>query len=707
VTDAPENRLKDSASAYLRSAAHQPIDWHEWGPEAFARAKEENKPILLDIGAVWCHWCHVIDRESYENPEIAGMINKFYVAVKVDRDERPDVDARYQSAVSAISGQGGWPLTAFLTPDGKPFFGGTYFPPEDAMGRPGFKRILLGVAESFKSRRTEVDTSAQALEDAVAKAEVFKTARGDFDAAIVDSVIESALSMFDDKHGGFGQSPKFPHASATDLLLERYQSTGAKSLLHVAERTLSGMAQGGVYDQIAGGFHRYSVDERWCVPHFEKMTYDNSELLKNYLHGYQVTGNPLFHETAEGIITWVNEVLSDQARGGFYGSQDADQTLDDDGDYFTWTLAEVRAVLTPEESGVAELYYDVNPRGEMHHNSAKNVLWVTAGPETIAAELKISETDARLLLASAKRKLLAARRLRTPVPAIDTTVYVAWNAMFVSAYLEAARVLGRDDCRAFALKTLDRILAEAWEESKGFLHRVGGPRLDGSLDDQIFMVVALLDAYEATLDRRYFEIAERTMRLAVERYADPEAGGFFDRAKDAAPMGGMEIRRKPLQDSPTPGANSVAVIALDRLYGLTGEKLYRDWAEKTLEAFVGLVPQYGLFAATYGLAALLHARHSLQVVVLGAAGDPKAAALEKTANAVYRFGKTVLRVTPEALAGASLAPALRETLPHLDAAKPQALVCVETRCFPPVADPEKLKGMLTEIAAEAAGQHSS
>ena len=703
MTDAPENRLKDSASPYLRSAAHQPIDWHEWGPEAFARAKEENKPILLDIGAVWCHWCHVIDRESYENPEIAGMINKFYVAVKVDRDERPDVDARYQSAVSAISGQGGWPLTAFLTPEGKPFFGGTYFPPEDAMGRPGFKRILLGVAESFKTRRKEVDTSAQALEDAVAKAEVFKTARGEFDATIVDSVIESALSMFDDQHGGIGQAPKFPHASATDLLLERYQSTGAKSLLHVAERTLTGMAQGGVYDQIAGGFHRYSVDERWCVPHFEKMTYDNSELLKNYLHGYQVTGNPLFRETAEGIITWVNEVLSDQARGGFYGSQDADQTLDDDGDYFTWTLAEVRAVLTPEESRLIELYYDVNARGEMHHNPAKNVLWVTAGLETLAAELKISETDARQLLATAKRKMLAARRLRTPVPAIDTTVYVAWNAMFVSAYLEAARVLSRDDCRAFALKTLDRILAEAWEDSKGFLHRVGGPRLDGSLDDQIFMVVALLDAYESTLDRRYFEIAERTMRLAVERYGDPEAGGFFDRAKDAAPMGGMEIRRKPLQDSPTPGANSVAVIALDRLYGLTGEKLYRDWAEKTLEAFVGLVPQYGLFAATYGLAALLHARHSLQVVVLGAASDPQAAALEKTANDVYRFGKSVLRATPESLAAASLAPALRETLPHLDAKKPQALVCVETRCFPPVADPEKLKGMLTEIAAEAAG----
>jgi uncharacterized protein len=702
VTDTTENRLKDSASPYLRSAAHQPVDWHEWGEEAFAHARAQGKPILLDIGAVWCHWCHVIDRESYENPEIAAMINQFYVPVKVDRDERPDVDSRYQSAISAISGQGGWPLTAFLTPDGKPFFGGTYFPPEDAMGRPGFKRILLGIAEAFKTRRAEVDSSAKALEEAVAKAEVFHTARGEFDAGVVDSVVESALHLFDEAHGGFGSAPKFPHASAIDLLLERYQSSRDPRLLHVVERSLTGMAEGGVYDQLAGGFHRYSVDERWCVPHFEKMTYDNSELLKNFLHGYQVTRKQLFRETAEGIIEWVGDVLSDRERGGFYGSQDADQTLEDDGDYFTWTVAEIRAALTPQESRAIEMRYDVGPRGEMHHNPAKNVLWIAASQEEIAQALKTTPEDVSLLLARAKGKLLAARLLRHPTPAIDTTIYVAWNAMFVSAYLEAARVLGRDDCREFALKTLQRISSEAWDEARGFRHRVGGPRLEGSLDDQIFAAAALLDAYEATLDRRYFDIAERAVRLAVERYGDPDGGGFFDRAKDAAPMGGLDVRRKPLQDSPTPGANSVAVIVLDRLYAFTGEKLYREWAEKTLEAFVGLVPQYGLFAATYGLAALLHARHPLQVVVLGAAGDPQAAALEKAANEIYRYGKAVLRVTPETLAAASLAPALRETLPHLDTAKPQALVCIETTCHPPVIDPARLEALLGAVAATAA-----
>ncbi len=703
MTNHSENRLKDSASPYLRSAAHQPVDWHEWGEGAFQKARAESKPILLDIGAVWCHWCHVIDRESYENPEIAALINKFYIPVKVDRDERPDVDSRYQSAVSAISGQGGWPLTAFLTPDGKPFFGGTYFPPDDAMGRPGFRRILLSIAEAFKSRRAEVDSSAQALEDAVAKAEVFHGARGTFDSSLVDSILDSAEQLFDKTHGGFGNAPKFPHSSVIDLMLERQRWPGGASLRTVVEKTLSGMAAGGFHDQIGGGFHRYSVDERWCVPHFEKMTYDNSELLKNYLHGYQALGLPRYREVAEGTISWVNEVLSDQQRSGFYASQDADQTLDDDGDYFTWTVDEVRAVLSPEEARAIEIYYDVKPHGEMHHNPEKNVLWIAANTETVARDLKLSDDDVKLLLARAKGKMLEARRLRRPTPAIDETIYVGWNAMFVSAYLEAWRVLGREDCRAFALRTLDRILVEAWDKSKGFLHRVGGPRLEGSLDDQVFAAAALLDAYEATLDRGYFEVAERAMRIAVERFGDAEGGGFFDRAKDAAPMGGLEVRRKPLQDSPTPGANSVAAIVLDRLYAFTGERLYRDWAEKTLEAFAGRVPQYGLFAATYGLAALLHARGVLQVVVLGAEGDPSAAELEKAANEIYRFGKAVLRVTPEKIAAASLAPALRETLPHLDATKGQALVCVETTCYPPITDRSKLTLLLAEVATGAAG----
>ncbi len=698
MTEHTESRLKDSASPYLRSAAHQPVQWYEWGEEAFARARAEDKPILLDIGAVWCHWCHVIDRESYENPEIAELINRLFIPVKVDRDERPDVDARYQAAVSAISGQGGWPLTGFLTPDGKPFFGGTYFPPEDAMGRPSFKRILLTIADAYKNRRPEVDRAANALAEAVAQAETFAGARARFDAGAVDALLDSIVRLFDLRNGGFGQAPKFPHPSAIELLLERYQTSREKHLLTVVESTLEKMGRGGVYDQLAGGFHRYSVDERWLVPHFEKMSYDNSELLKNYLHGYQVTGNPFFREVAEGILGWVNETLSDQSAGGFYASQDADYSLEDDGDYFTWTLEELRAALAPEEARVVELRYDVGAHGEMHHNPAKNVLWIARDPGEIASTLGMAEADVRLIVARAKGKLLAAR-LPRPTPYVDTTLYVSWNAMFVSAYLEAYRVLGRADCRDFALKTLDRILGQAWSEEKGFAHRVGGAWLEGTLDDQVFTAAALLDAYELTLDRRYLQAAQRALDRTIAKHGDPEGGGFYDRAADAAPMGGLDIRRKPLQDSPTPAGNSVAAMVLDRLYAYTGNALYRQRAEQTLETFAGIAPQYGLFAASYALAAVLHTRHPLQVVITGRASDPQATRLEQAAQATYRFGKAVLRVTPERLAADGLAPALQQTIPHLRGDAAQALVCVEATCQPPVSDPEQLKTLLTGIAA--------
>ncbi|HKM68272.1 MAG TPA: thioredoxin domain-containing protein [Candidatus Acidoferrum sp.] len=700
-----ENRLKDSASPYLRSAAHQPINWHEWGEEAFSSAKSQDKPILLDIGAVWCHWCHVIDRESYENPAIAKIINENFVPVKVDRDERPDVDSRYQSAISAVSGQGGWPLTGFLMPDGKPFFGGTYFPPEDQGGRPGFRRILLAVADAYQNKRDDLLKTSEALAEAVAKAEAFSGARGEFDLSVIDSQINSLTQLFDLRNGGFGKAPKFPHASAVDLLLERFRQTGEKHLLAMAETTLEKMAKGGVYDQLAGGFHRYSVDERWLVPHFEKMSYDNSELLKNFLHAWQVTQNPLLRATAESIIGWANQDLSDQQRGGFYASQDADYSLDDDGDFFTWTLDEFRAALSPDEARIMELYYDVEAHGEMHHNPAKNVLWIARTTSEIAKSLGLDESTVRLTIATAKRKLLAAR-LPRPTPFIDKTMYVSWNAMFISAYLDAAGVLAGElakNSAAFALKTVDRMLAEAWSEENGFAHRIGGPALRGSLDDQVFGVLALLDAYETALDPKYFRAAQRTMDLTIEKYGDAENGAFFDRASDAPAMGGLEVRRKPFQDSPTPSANSVAAMALTRMHAYTDDAKYFNRAKKTLEAFAGIAPQYGLFAATYGLAAILFAEHPTHVVITGTERDVVAEKLERAANDVYRLGKAVLRVTP-ATSLKYLPVALRQTLPHLPKDKPSALVCTGNTCLPPTSDPEELKRLLQKgIAGTAAG----
>jgi uncharacterized protein YyaL (SSP411 family) len=462
------------------------------------------------------------------------------------------------------------------------------------------------------------------------------------------------------------------------------------------------MAKGGVYDQLAGGFHRYSVDERWLVPHFEKMSYDNSELLRNYLHGCQVTRNPFLKETAESIIGWVNQELSDQVNGGFYASQDADYSLDDDGDYFTWTLNELRAALSPDEARVMELYYDVEAHGEMHHNPEKNVLWIARAAAEIAKLLGLDESTVRLTIAGSKRKLLAARIPR-PTPFIDKTMYVSWNAMFVSTYFNGAKALEGElaaNSGTFALKTMDRMLHEAWNEEHGFAHRIGGLALRGSLDDQVFGVLALLDAYEATLDAKYFRAAQRTMDLAIEKYGDAENGGFFDRASDAPAMGGLEVRRKPFQDSPTPSANSVAAMALTRMHVYTDDPKYHDWAKRTLEAFAGIAPQYGLFAATYGLAALLFAEHPTQVVITGAEGDTAAQKLERAANDVFRFGKAVLRVTP-ATSLEYLPVALRQTLPHLPKDKASALVCSGNTCLPPTSDPAHLISLITNQQRQA------
>ncbi len=693
MAPAKENRLKDSRSPYLRSAAHQPVDWYEWGEEAFARARGEDKPVLLDIGAVWCHWCHVIDRESYDNPEIAAQINQLFIPVKVDRDERPDIDARYQSAIGALAGQGGWPLTAFLTPDGRPFFGGTYFPPDDAMGRPGFRRLLAAVASAWQNKRNEVETTAGALMEAVAKAEAVGNGSGHADASLADAIVEQSTRLFDPKNGGFGQAPKFPHPTALDLLLERYQATGRQSLLNVAATTLEKMAQGGVYDQVAGGFHRYSVDEHWHVPHFEKMIYDNSELLRNYVHAFLVTGNLLFRATAEGILGWSGSVLCDLERGGFYASQDADFSLEDDGDYFTWTRDELRAALSPEEARAAELYYDVRESGDMHHNPAKNVLRVALRPQQAAGQLGLSESELQETLARARAKLHGARVSR-PTPKIDATVYVGWNAMMVSAWLDAASALGRPDCREFALKTLDRLLAEGWDAQTGFAHFLGSPRSAGLLDDHVYPGLALLDAFEQTLDRRYFDAARAAADRLLAHLYDRESGGFFDRPDDAPPLGAFDIRRKPFQDSPTPGANSAAAILFDRLFDYTGEPSYREAAERTLEAFAGVITNYGMFAASYGLGLVVHMRRPIEVVITGRAGDLQAFELEKAAHGVFRYAKSVLRVTPEAVQSGALPPALAETLGALNAETTQALVCVQNTCHPPVTRPEELSSLI-------------
>ena len=339
------NLLASEPSAYLKSAAHQPVHWHPWGDAAFARARAEDKPILLDIGAVWCHWCHVMDGESYEDARVADLLNADFVCIKVDRDERPDVDARYQRAVQALTGQGGWPLTAFLTPEGEVFYGGTYFPPEENhYGRAGFPSVLRQVAGTYRQQRDKVTEHAKAIRDRVAES-LDEAQSGDVSPATLERAAAEMARMFDVRYGGFGAAPKFPHPAAVQFLLARWHDTREDWVREVVEKTLTGMARGGIRDQVGGGFHRYAVDERWIVPHFEKMAYDNSELLHAYLDGYAALGTPLFKRVARGTVDWVLEVLSDHERGAFFTSQDADVQFGDDGDYWTWTVDELKAAL--------------------------------------------------------------------------------------------------------------------------------------------------------------------------------------------------------------------------------------------------------------------------------------------------------------------------------------------------------------------------
>lgn len=707
MSTSQSNALVRASSAYLRSAMNQPTQWNEWGPEAFALAKAEDKPILLDIGAVWCHWCHVMDRESYESPEIAAILNAHFIPVKVDRDERPDVDARYQAAVAAISGQGGWPLTVFLTPDGKPFFGGTYFPPQDAYGRPSFERILLAISQAFRERRDEVETESDGLMHALAHSEGMSGHSGEFSPRIVEQMVQSALGAFDRENGGFSTSPKFPHPPVLDLLIDWYARTGEEQVGKVVTVTLEKMARGGVYDQLAGGFHRYSVDERWCVPHFEKMAYDNSELLKNYVHAWQATDNPLFADVARDILRWLREWLSDRERGGYYGSQDADINLDDDGDYFTWTIEEARAVLSADELAVAAARFDIGEHGEMQHDPAKNVLWVRESLEQIAAGQNRTPESAAELLALAKKKLYDAR-LQRPTPFVDRTLYTNWNALCISAVLQAARVLGEHTDQEFALQSLDRLLAEAYLPGRGLLHVIayaeGGEsqRPAGVLDDYAFTVLACLDAYETTSDLRYFARAEEIAARMISGFYDETGGGFFDldHVSMTESVGALTARRKPFQDSPTPAGDPAAALALLRLHALGGDARMRERAEDTLEAFAGVAEQFGIYAGTYGLASVWMARAHTQVVVIGE--GPEAEAMYAEALAPFALNKIVLRVTDAAGVKAALPPALAETIsavPGLQDGRTVAMLCSGFVCQPPLYEAGELRLALQKAIA--------
>ena len=603
------NRLAHEASSYLRSAANQPVDWYPFGPEAFKRARELDRPILLDIGAVWCHWCHVMDRESYEKPEVARLINDMFVAVKVDRDAHPDVDARYQRAVQALSGQGGWPLTAFLTPEGKVFFGGTYFPPEQRQGRPGFKEILPAIAKAYQTQKERILTAADQVHQHLQTYESGLAQPGEVKPGLLESFLAAVQQDFDPKHGGNPGAPKFPHGAVIEFALDRYRVTQERKFLEVANKTLEGMARGGLRDHLLGGFYRYSTDEFWHIPHFEKMAYVQAELLQAYARGYTITRNPLYREAAEEIIDYLTRTLSDQREGGFYASQDADLNLDDDGTYYSWTLEEIQEMLTPEEARVVAAGFGIVATPERHVPSTpnRNVLYLAGSAEEIARASQLRVDRVRTLLGSGKAKLRAAR-LSRQAPFVDKNKFTDWNALLLSAYRHAYDAFGDERVKHFALKTTDSLLARAYRRGGGMYHTVfeGQPLTPGLLQDQVYVAQALLDMFELSGQARYLTVARDLMEYALKNFWDEEQGGFFDTAHGEKFLETLAQPRKDIEDAPLPGANAVAVLVLDRLHRLTGDQIYRDRAEQTLRAFAGSAPRLGTFAATYARAVGYH-----------------------------------------------------------------------------------------------------
>ncbi len=653
------NQLAAESSAYLRSAAHQPVHWIPWSAAALARAKAEHKPILLDIGAVWCHWCHVMDTESYDDPAVAELLNRDFVCVKVDRDERPDVDSRYQRAVAALSGQGGWPLTAFLTPDGEVFFGGTYFPPDDpAAGRPGFLSVLRQVSRAFREQPDKIQANATAI-----RAHVIETLNdakaGDVSTATLTTAADQMARLFDVRYGGFGTAPKFPHPGACEFLLARWHDARLDWQRDVVEKTLHGMARGGVRDHLGGGFHRYSVDERWIVPHFEKMSYDNSELLRAYCTAFAAFQTPLYRDVALGIVGWVREVMSDAA--AFFTSQDADVGPGDDGDYWTWTVDEARAVLTAREFEVVAAVYDIAARGEMHHNPAKNVLWLSR--ESSAAE--------RDTLASAARKLKASRD-RRPAPVVDRAAYVNWNAMMAGAFLHAGATLDQPECTTLALSVLERMWKQAWGAERGMAHRVDGTGPSGFLDDNVHAAAAFLDAYESTGEASWLERATTVARYCLTAHWDNEGSGFFDLASSDGEAY-LGTRAKPCQDAPTPSSNGVAALVLARLWALTGATEWRERLDATLRTFAGGAADLSLYGATLFRAMDWAINPVTRIEIKGPTGAGPADTMHQQALQVYRPRKVVVRTF---------------------AAEPSATVCVGPTCSLPVGTSEALASLL-------------
>lgn len=678
------NRLQNETSPYLLQHKDNPVHWYAWGDDAFAAAREANKPILLSVGYSACHWCHVMAHESFEHDETAAMMNDLYINVKVDREERPDVDAIYMDAVQSMTGHGGWPMTVFMLPDGRPFYGGTYFPLEPRMGMPSFRQILHGVHDAYANRRDEVEQAAQQLTGSL-KRDVLSIG-GSVDALnddLLDAAVARQAQSFDRMYGGFGGAPKFPQPMNLEFLLRQHVRTGDAQALEMVTHTLKMMANGGIYDQVGGGFARYSVDAIWLVPHFEKMLYDNAQLSRVYLHTWQITQDDFFRRIAEEIYDYILREMT-APEGGFFSATDADSE-GEEGKFFVWSMDELRALLNEDDFEVAVEYWGVTRGGNFEGH---NILHVPNEPEIAAKRLGLSQEELMERLAAIKDVLYATRTHRVH-PGLDDKVLTSWNGLMLASLAEAARVLGRDDYQEAALRAGAFLMTTMRTEDGRLLRTYNGgtARLNAYLEDYANMIDALLELYQLTFDVSWFKSAIDLAEHVLAHFP-AEEGGFFDTSDDHE---ALIVRPRNLQDNAIPAGNNVMVKQLLRLAAYTGDSRYDDAARQSLRLLVAAMQQYPqAFGEALNAVDMIVAGID-EVAVIGKPDSPETQALLDTLVETYR-PNVIVALAPENVDSETDIPLLNYRVQRNG--EPTVYVCRRFTCQMPVTSPDDMRNLL-------------
>ncbi|RJP26498.1 MAG: thioredoxin domain-containing protein [Candidatus Omnitrophota bacterium] len=681
------NRLIHAASPYLQQHAHNPVDWYAWGEEALQRAKTENKPIFLSIGYSACHWCHVMEHESFENEETARIMNEHFINIKVDREERPDLDEIYMSAVQLMTGSGGWPMSVFLTPELKPFYGSTYFPPRDRYGRPGFVTVLMNLTHAYENRREEIDEAADRLTDQIRTMASLSAGTGELSYLPIEDAVREMKRRFDSRFGGFGGAPKFPHSMDLSLLLRHYHNTADADALKIAEFTLEKMARGGMYDQIGGGFHRYSTDDRWLIPHFEKMLYDNALLAKTYLEAYQLAKKPFYREITNSILDYVLREMT-SPDGGFFSTQDAD-SAEGEGIFFAWTPKQIAEVIGNEKAEIVCRFYGVEERGNFEHGLS--ALHIDEEMESIAAEFNISTNELKQIVREANEKLFAARETRIK-PGRDEKILTDWNGLMISAMACAGNALDQKEYIHAAERACDFLIRHLCPNNR-LLHtyKDGRAHTNGFLSDYAFLIGGLLDAYEAAHTARWLQEAIRLTEVMIEQFWDEENGAFFFTGADHEKL---IARTKDPMDNATPSGNSIAILDLLRLAEMTGNLEYRARAEQSFRAFISSIQRFpGAFAQMLSALDFLLAKPK-EIVLAG----KDAESLRPFQQAIFREfdpHKVVLYVYDEEMASLSAMAPIVEGKKPLDGS-PACYICRDFRCRQPVTTVEAMMAQLRE-----------